>query len=59
MCTLSHFCPPQALRFVRLSDEAVAVNWAALEEEAEQKALGSGAAWLCSSCMRRLLCCTC
>lgn len=33
----------QALRFVRLSDEAAAVNWAALEEEAEQKCMGSSA----------------
>lgn len=32
-----------ALRFVRLSDEAAALKWEALEGEAEHKCMGSGA----------------
>ena len=33
-----------ALRFVKLSDEAASLRWDALEEEAEQRSLGAGAA---------------
>lgn len=32
-----------ALRFVRVADDAAAIKWEALEEEAEQKCMGSGA----------------
>lgn len=32
-----------ALRFVKISDEAAALKWEALEEEAEQKCMGGGA----------------